>query len=271
MRRQCKLLGRSRSWYYYRPLRDPDRLEREGHDMRIIEELSEELPFYGYRKIALEAQERYGSQLSFKRTQRLRRQLGLHAVCLPPPTSTPRTAHAVYPYLLEGREIRKANELWETDITYVRLPTGTVYLCAIIDVYSRKVLSWQLSNTMDVLLVLTALTSAMERYGTPEMINTDQGSQFTTRDWIAMVEDLGVRISMDGKGRAFDNIFIERWWRSFKHEDLYLNQYESAVALRRGIERYVEFYNSRRFHQSLDYRRPDEVYAEAMESQESVA
>lgn len=161
--------------------------------------------------------------------------------------------------------------MWQIDVTYVRLPTGTVYLCGIIDVYSRKLLAWQLANTMDLMLVLLAITKAMEDYGVAEMINTDQGSQFTTRDWIGMVEDLGVWISIDGRGRALDNVYIERWWRSFKHEDLYLNQYDDTRTLRRGIERYVEFYNTRRFHQSLGYRRPDDVYAEAMETKGSAA
>jgi putative transposase len=188
--------------------------------------------------------------------------LGLQAVRMPPPTSTPRTAHAVYPYLLANKEITKPNQVWEVDITYLNLPQGTVYLCAILDVHSRKVLSWNLSNTMDVFLVLWPLTWAIERYGRPEIINTDQGSQFTTHDWIAMIEDLDIRISMNGKGRSLDNIFIERWWRSFKHENFYLNQYQTIKSLKRGITEYIEFYNTKRFHQSLNYKRPDEVFFE---------
>lgn len=260
MSKQCELLGKSRSWYYYRSQPDENRMRREREDEEMVEQISEEIPYYGYRKVALEIRERYGLDLSFKRTQRLRKKLGLRAVTLPPPTSMPRTAHAVYPYLLKGKRISAPNQVWEVDITYIRLPTGTVYLCAIIDVYSRKLLSWNLANTMDVMLVLFPLTWALERYGIPQMINTDQGSQFTTRDWLGMVEDLGIRISMDGKGRAFDNIFIERWWRSFKHEDLYLNQYQTVSELRVGIESYIRFYNTKRFHQSLKYRRPDEVF-----------
>lgn len=223
-------------------------------------DLKDEIPFYGYRKMALEMAERYGIPISFKRTYRLWCELGLHAVQLPPPTSTPRTAHAVYPYLLKGKKITHTNQAWQTDITYCRLPQGTVYLCAIIDVYSRKVLSWNLSNTMDVMLVLWPLTWALERYGPPEIINTDQGSQYTTEDWISMVEDLGIRVSMNGKGRSLDNVYIERWWKSFKHEDFYLNQYEKVSQLRAGIEGYVHFYNTRRFHQELGYKRPDEIY-----------
>lgn len=155
------------------------------------------------------------------------------------------------------------NEVWQVDITYIRLPAGTVYLCAIVDVYSRKVLAWNLSNTMETMLVLLPLSWALERHGIPEIVNTDQGSQFTTADWISILETTGIRVSMDGKGRAADNIYIERWWRSFKHEDLYLHQYATLRQLRRGIERYVWFYNHRRFHQALSYRRPAEVYAEA--------
>ena len=258
--RQCELLGKSRSWYYYRPRENTRRKISDDFYKYVVTRLSSLIPFYGYRKIALEAFERYRIDMSFKQTYRLRTHLGLHAVRMPPPTSTPRTAHAVYPYLLANREITKPNQVWEVDITYLNLPQGIVYLCAIIDVYSRKVLGWNLSNTMDVFFVLWPLTWAIERYGRPEIINTDQGSQFTTHDWIAMVEDLDIRISMNGKGRSLDNIFIERWWRSFKHEDFYINQYQTVKSLKRSITEYIDFYNTRRFHQALGYKRPDEVF-----------
>lgn len=260
--RQCMLLGKSRSWYYYKPAIDPGRMAKDELDKEIMKKLSDMIPFYGYRKIALEAYEQYQMYLSFKRTYRLWNEMDLHAVHIPLPTSTPRTAHAVYPYLLAGREIIRPNQVWQVDITYLSMPQGIVYLCAIIDVYSRKILSWHISNTMDVLLVLWPLTWALERYGTPEIINTDQGSQFTTKEWIAMVEDLSIKVSMNGKGRSLDNIFIERWWKSYKHEDFYLHQYQTVKALKNGIEKYIEFYNTRRFHQALDYKRPDEVYYE---------
>jgi len=233
---------------------------RDEREKGYILDLKDEIPFYGYRKIALEMAERYGIPLSFKRTYRLWNELGLHAVHLPPPTSTPRTAHAVFPYRLKNKKISYANEVWQTDITYLSLPQGNMYLCAIIDVYSRKVLSWNLSNTMDVMLVLWPLTWALERYGPPEIINSDQGSQYTTADWVAMVEDLGIQVSMNGKGRSLDNIYIERWWNSFKHEDFYLYQYETVSALKKGIENYIDFYNRKRFHQDLGYKRPDEVF-----------
>lgn len=261
--RQCALLDKSRSWYYYHPHRDPTKAAEDQYHTELIRQASNAIPFYGYRKIALEVTERFGVPLSFKQTLRIRQELGLRAVRLPPPISTPRTAHAVYPYLLTEKEITHVNQVWQVDITYVRLPAGTVYLCTILDVYSRKVLAWNLSNTMDILFVLYLLTLALQRYGAPEIINTDQGSQFTTEDWISMVEDLAIRVSMDGRGRATDNIYIERWWRSFKYEDLYFNQYETMQKLHAGIAAYVEFYNTRRFHQALDYRRPDEVFNEA--------
>ena len=255
-------MGKSRSWYYYRPRVDPEREEQERADTEVIEEIHEDIPFYGYRKASLEAAER-GHYISPARMLRLRESCGIRALTLPPPTSTPRTAHATYPYLLKRFSITHPNQVWQVDITYCRLPAGTVYLCAIIDVYSRKVLSWNLSNTMESEMVLIALAWALETHGIPEIINSDQGSQFTTADWISILETSGIRVSMDGKGRAIDNVYIERWWRSFKHEDLYLHQYATMSALRAGIERYVHFYNHRRFHQSLDNWRPAEVFAAA--------
>jgi putative transposase len=261
IRRQCELLGRSRSWYYYRGGRNSRRQEHEQRLATVAEEVHAEIPFYGYRKAAFEAAER-GWDISVKQMLRVRRENNIRALRLPPPTSTPRTAHARYPYLLDNREITEANEVWQVDITYVRLPGGTVYLCAIIDVATRRVLAWNLSNTMETLLVLMPLAWALERYGIPEIINSDQGSQFTTVDWISILETTGIRVSMDGKGRAVDNIYIERWWNTFKYENLYLNQYATMGELRRGIERYVHFYNHRRFHQALGYRRPAEVFAE---------
>ena len=269
--RQCELLGKSRSWYYYKPYKDPCRTAQDDFYKEIIGYVSELIPFYGYRKVSFEVQDRFGVSISWKRTYRMWKEMGLHAVQPPIPTSTPRTAHKIYPYLLSGREITRVNEVWEVDITYLSLPQGIVYLCAIIDVYSRKLLSWNVSNTMDVMLVLWPLTWSLETYGVPEMINTDQGSQFTTEDWIGMVEDLGIKVSMNGKGRSLDNIFIERWWKNFKYEDFYLNQYVNIKTLKRGIRDYVEFYNTRRFHQAIDYRRPDDVYYEGQEQEKEAA
>jgi putative transposase len=269
--KQCELRGKSRSWYYYRSTPNANRLAKEARKAAMVRKVSDEIQYYGYRKVALEVSEQYGVSLSFKQAWRLRKKEGIKAVRVPPPTSTPRTAHAVYPYLLGGKHITYANQVWQVDISYVQLPSGTMYLCAILDVFSRKLLAWNLSNTMDVMLVLFPLTTALAEYGAPEIINTDQGSQFTTSDWISMVEDLGIRVSMDGKGRAFDNIYIERWWRSFKYEDLYLNQYQTVSELRRGIGAYVKFYNTRRFHQALDYRRPQEVFIESQAVVEAAA
>ena len=269
--RQCRLLGKSRSWYYYKPYKSAERVEADERDKERILEVKEDIPFYGYRKVALEIAERYGVPMTDKRTYRIWHELGLKALRLPPPTSTPRTAHAVYPYLLKNREVTYPNQVWETDITYLRLPQGIVYLSAIIDVYSRKVLSWNLSNTMDVMLVLWPLTWALERFGAPEIINTDQGSQYTTEDWISMVEDLGIRVSMNGKNRSLDNIYIERWWKSFKYEDFYPKQYEKVKELRNGIEKYIHFYNTRRFHQELNNKRPDEVYFPQQQSMQEAS
>jgi putative transposase len=259
-------LGKSRSWYYYRPRRNPKPEEQDRRKRAAAEAVHNDIPFYGYRKAALEAQER-GHNITFKQMLRLRRECRIHAVQVPPPTSTPRTAHAQYPYLLKGKQITRVNQAWQADLTYISLPGGTVYLCAFIDVYSRRVLAWNVSNTMDTAMVLMTLAWALERHGIPEILNTDQGSQFTTVDWIEIVETMGTRVSMDGKGRASDNIYIERWWNTFKYEDLYLNQYETLPQLRRGIESYVSFYNHRRFHQTLSYRRPAEVFAEAIGEQ----
>ena len=269
--RQCELLGKSRSWYYYKPHKDPRHTEKDTFDKKIIGHVSELIPFYGYRKVALEVHDRFGMSLSRKRTYRIWKELGLQAVRPPIPTSTPRTAHKIYPYLLSGREITRPNEVWQVDITYLSLPHGIVYLCAIIDVYSRKLLSWNVSNTMDVQFVLWPLTWALETYGIPDIINTDQGSQFTTEDWIGMVEDLSIKVSMNGKGRSLDNIFIERWWKNFKYEDFYLQQYQTVKSLKQGIRDYVEFYNTRRFHQALDYQRPDDVYYEETGQEEEAA
>lgn len=269
--RQCELLGKSRSWYYYTPYKDPSRTAKDDFDKKIIEYVSGLIPFYGYRKVSLEVQDRFRVSISFKRMYRLWKEMGLHAVRLPIPTSTPRTAHKIYPYLLSGREITRPNEVWQVDITYLSLPQGIMYLCAIIDVYSRKLLSWHVSNTMDVMLVLWPLTWALEKYGAPKIINTDQGSQFTTENWIGMVEDLSIKVSMNGKGRSLDNIFIERWWKNFKYENFYPNQYQTVKSLKQGIRDYVEFYNTRRFHQSLNYQRPDEVYYTGQEQGQEAA
>jgi len=256
---QCKLLGKSRSWYYFYPKNDPTKIKLENSYRRLILEILHDRPFYGYRKVSLETKVR-GLFISAKCVYRFMREMGLQAIYQKPRLSKPSGLHKKYPYLLKGLKISYSNQVWATDITYIKIFGGFIYLVAIIDLYSRKVLSWVLSNGLDVDFCLVALDSAMENYGMPEIFNSDQGSQFTSDVFIQRLESKNVRISMDGKGRVFDNIFIERLWRTVKYEDIYLWNYETAKELKEGLTKYFIFYNSRRFHQSLEYKYPDEVY-----------
>jgi len=175
-------------------------------------------------------------------------------------TTIPVKHHKKYPYLLHGKKICFPNQVWSTDITYIRLSGGYVYLVAVIDWYSRKILSWRLSNTMDATFCIEAVQEAIDQYGVPSIFNSDQGCQFTSDDFVSLLESYGIRISMDGVNRALDNIYIERFWRSIKYEDIFLNQYETMVELKHGVKRYMEFYNRKRFHQGLDYLTPDQMY-----------
>lgn len=188
------------------------------------------------------------------------REMGIQAIYPKPNLSKPAPGHKIYPYLLRGLVVDHANQVWATDITYIKLSVGFMYLVAIIDLYSRKVLSWRLSNTLDVSFCIEALNEAVARYGVPEIFNNDQGSQFTSNDFTGLLEKHGIRISMDGKGRAKDNIYVERLWRSLKYEDIYIKGYTTVPECIDGIKRYFEFYNAGRFHQSLEYWTPDEIY-----------
>ncbi len=188
------------------------------------------------------------------------RRFGLRALFPGPSLSRPRKEHKKYPYLLKGKQIRYPNQVWATDLTYIRLPGGFVYLAAILDLYSRKVLSWRLSNTLDPSFCVEALEEALEQYGEPAIFNTDQGSQFTSDAFISVLKVHSIEISMDGKGRALDNIYVERLWRSLKYEDIYLHSYEKMQDLQKGVERYFQFYNNERFHQALNYRTPEEMH-----------
>ena len=192
---------------------------------------------------------------------RLLRRMGLFAVFAKPNTSKPHPKHVVYPYLLKDVIVKRPNQVWSTDITYIRLAQGFAYLAAVIDWHSRAVLSWRLSNTLDSSFCVEALEEALRKYGRPEIFNSDQGSQFTSDDFISKLIGAKISISMDGKGRAFDNIFIERLWRSVKYECIYLNDYRNIPDVRKGLRNYFEFYNNERFHQTLDYKTPWEVYA----------
>lgn len=226
---------------------------------RLIFEIYVNSPFFGYRKITI-ALQRQGHRINRKRVLRLMREMGIKAIYPKPNLSKPAPGHKIYPYLLQGLVVEHPNQVWATDITYIKLGVGFMYLVAILDLYSRKVLSWRLSNTLDVAFCLNALDEAVERFGKPEIFNSDQGSQFTSNDFTGKLENLEIRISMDGKGRAKDNIYVERLWRSLKYEEIYIKGYSTVADCTEGIKRYFEFYNTERFHQSLEYWTPDEIY-----------
>ena len=227
--------------------------------LRLLDEEYTRHPFYGSRKMKVWLGTQ-GHPVNRKRVQRLMQILGLAAMAPGPNTSKKHPQHKIYPYLLRGLAITRPNQVWSTDITYVRLAHGFMYLVAIIDWYSRKVLAWKVSNTMDVSFCLECLTDALNEYGAPEIFNTDQGSQFTSSSWIKILQEHGCKISMDGRGRALDNIFVERLWRSVKYEDIYPKNYVVVTELLLGLTEYFLFYNSERFHQALSYKTPNEVY-----------
>lgn len=256
--RQCELAGVTRS-VVYAPVRSAPLSEEELLQCRLIDEEYTRRPFYGSRRMVrfLKAQ---GYPVNRKRVQRLMRLMGLAGMAPGPNTSRAHPQHRLYPYLLRGVAITRPNQVWSTDITYVRLERGFAYLVAIIDWCSRKVLSWRLSNTLDAAFCIDCLEDALQRHGMPEIFNSDQGVQFTSEAFTGVLKREGIRISMDGRGRALDNIFVERLWRSIKHEDIYLKGYTSMVELTAGLTEYFAFYNGERPHQSLAYQTPDQVY-----------
>lgn len=255
MVKQCDLLCVSRTAHYYNNKEN----DQDVEDLQHILEILRERPFYGYRKIAKQLKPDY-PRMTRKRVRRLMHKFGLRALYPKPRLSQPIKEHKKYPYLLRGKVIRYPNQVWATDITYLRLPGGYVYCIAILDLYSRKVLSWRISNTLDPGFCIEALEEAIKQNGIPAIFNTDQGSQFTSGDFIAVLERHKISISMDGKGRALDNVYIERLWRSLKYEDIYLNSYETMKELKEGVKRYFIFYNTERFHQSLGYLTPEKMY-----------
>ena len=256
--RQCQLLGLPRSSFYYRPLEpDPFCLEI----MHALDRLYTRYPFYGVRRLR-QALRQEGYAVNHKRVHRLMQVMGLQAIYPRRSLSAGGEAHRVYPYLLRDRKIDRPDQVWASDITYLPLLHGFVYLVAIMDWFSRYVLSWRIANTLDTAFCLEALEEALAQ-GRPEMFNTDQGSQFTSADFTQRVEGAGVRMSMDGRGRCWDNIFIERLWRSLKYEDIYLKGYETVAEIRHGVDRYFDFYNQDRFHQALGYATPVQVYRAA--------
>jgi putative transposase len=241
---------------YYRPVETP---ADDLRVMRLIDELYTARPFFGSRRVAIELARR-GEVVNRKRVQRLLRVMGLEAIYPKPRTTIPAPGHRVYPYLLRGVAVERPGHVWSADITYLPLPSGFMYLAATIDWFSRYVVAWRLSNTLDGSFCQEMLEEALGR-GTPEVFNTDQGVQFTAGAWTGRLERAGVAVSMDGRGRCLDNVFVERLWRSVKYEDVYLRGYESVPELERGLAAYFRFYNTERPHQSLDYRTPAEVHA----------
>jgi putative transposase len=256
VKRQTQLLEISRASVYYRPRPVS---ERDLKLMRRLDELHLEAPFYGARKLAATLR-REGHRVGRRHVGTLMRRMGIEAMYRRPRTSIAARGAAIYPYLLENLAIERPNQVWASDLTYLPMAHGFLYLMAILDIASRKVLAWRLSNTMSADFCVEALEEALGNFGPPEIFNTDQGSQFTSEDWITPLKAAGVAISMDGKGRWIDNIFIERLWRSVKYEDVYLRAYASGSEARRCLTRYFAFYNARRVHESLGYATPDEVY-----------
>lgn len=256
VRRQCELLDLPRSTFYYQPKPVP---EEDLVLMRTIDECHLQRPFYGSRRLR-DWLEDLGYVISRKKVQRLMRTMGLTALYPKRNLSQRNQAHKVYPYLLKGLVIDRPNQVWAADVTYIPMAKGFLYLVAIIDWYSRKVLTWELSNSMDARFCVDALEAALEEYGKPEIFNTDQGSQFTSEAFTSALKDNDIRISMDGKGRWVDNVFVERLWRSLKYEEVYLKGYATVAEARTSIAKYLAFFNQERRHQSLDRQTPDQVY-----------
>lgn len=256
LRQQCQWVGLHRSVYYYQPV------TADGEDLLLMRLLDEQYlltPYYGYRKMQLVLAQA-GYQVNHKRIRRLMQVVGIEAIYAKPNTSKPAIGHRIYPYLLRGLAIIRVHQVWATDITYIPMKTGYMYLIAIIDLHSRYVLRWSISNTMTADWCSQVLKETLATYPAPAVFNTDQGSQFTADVFTALLLDANIQISMDGKGRAIDNIFVERLWRTVKYEDIYLKAYADGWELETGLTTYFTFYNSRRFHQSLAYQTPKQVF-----------
>jgi putative transposase len=264
MRKQCELLGVARSSLSYKPVAQS---EEDRRLKRMMDEIYLEDPCRGTRSLVKILKRDHGLRVNRKRLQRLRREMGLETIWCRPRTTIPDDGARKYPYLLRGRAIGRPDEVWCADITYVPMPGGHGYLCAVMDWHSRKVLGWSLSNTMGVELCLAALEQALQTTGrVPGIFNTDQGCQFTSALWTGRLAGLGVQISMDGRGRWMDNVFIERLWRSLKYEDIYLHEYDTLVEARAGLERWFTRYNTWRPHQAHGGLTPEVVYDQADET-----
>ena len=253
---QCRLLKVARSSLYWRPAAVS---EDDLRLMRRIDELYLASPFYGARRMVAVLR-RDGWTVNRKRVRRLMRLMRIEAIYQKPNTSRGHPEHVVYPYLLRGLVIDRPNQVWCADITYIPMAKGFVYLVAVMDWFSRRVLAWRLSTGMETGFCVEALQDALDRYGSPDIFNTDQGAQFTSEAFTGVLASSGIRISMDGKGRYLDNIFIERLWRSLKYEDIYIKAYASVAEVRRGIGGWLSFYNDQRLHQALGYRTPREMF-----------
>ena len=265
--RQCQLLNLARSTAYYR-----EQEEDEGNLalMRRIDELHLECPYAGSRMLR-DMLKLEGHAVGRKRVRRLMRLMGIQAIYQKPKTTKRHAAHPVYPYLLRNQTINRPNHVWAADITYIPMRRGFVYLFAVMDWASRKVLAWRISNTLTTDFCLEAVQEALHRYGKPEIFNTDQGSQFTSFEFTKLLKDNGIAISMDGKGAWRDNVFVERLWRSIKYEEVYLHAYDTVSAARKGIQRYLDFYNRNRPHQTLDGIPPDAFYYDNLPKEELAA
>lgn len=262
--KQCKILHVSRSAFYYRP----NTMSKADLDLlNKIDEIYTKFPYYGSRKIKAELI-RQGYSVGRHKVRKFMRLLGLEAICPKRNLSKPNKEHKIYPYLLKGMEIIRPNQVWSTDITYIRMRHGFVYLVAVIDWYSRYVLSWRISTTLDTDFCIEALREALTK-GIPEYFNTDQGSQFTSDKFTDILKSHCIKISMDGKGRASDNIFVERLWRSVKYEEVYLKSYESVLDCKINLRNYFDQYNNERLHQSLDYVTPAEIHYAIMLSRKA--
>lgn len=253
--RQCELLGLARSSYYYEPVPES---EEDLLLMRLLDEQYTRTPFYGKRKLVVFLQEQ-GYTVDRKRVRRLMQLMGLETISPKPRLSLPGEPCVRYPYLLRGMSIDRIDQVWSCDITYIRLARGFVYLMAILDWFSRFVLTWELSTMLDTSFCLQALDRALQA-ARPEIFNTDQGVQFTSKDFTDRLLRSAIRISWDGRGRALDNVFVERLWRSVKYEEVYLKDYQTVSEARKGLEDYFHFYNYKRYHQALDYKTPFSVY-----------
>ena len=262
VRKQCNLLAVNRSTVYYEqaPSRDDTELANEIHELWL------EMPFYGYRRVTAELH-RSGYLVNRKRVLSLMRAMNIKALYPAPKTTIASPDHKIYPYLLRGMQIVHPNQVWSTDITYLKLPGGFAYLVALIDIYSRFVLSWRLSNTLDKSFFLDMLAHSLTR-SRPMILNTDQGCQFTSLAWINTVEGHGIQVSMDGRGRWADNVFIERFWRTIKYEHVLLYSFDTVGQLKQSIGEFIEIYNTKRLHQSLGYKTPAEVYLGIPQKQE---